>query len=65
MRDQIKRNQMMEDNPTLLDDYEARSEMSQPLDEILAMRQQDPKQMKPGQETGVVNSAFTNNKFFR
>ena len=52
---------MMADNPTLMDDFEAHSEASQPLDEILAMRGLDPKQMKPGQEAMAVNSAFTNN----
>ena len=34
---------MLADNPTLLDDFEAQSEASQPLDEILAIRGVDPK----------------------
>lgn len=65
MRDQNAKNQMKLDNPTLMEEYDRYSEASAPLDEILNMRAQDPKQMKAGQESGLVNSAFTNNKFFR
>jgi len=35
------------------------------LDEIIAIRANDPRQMKPGQETTLVNSVFKNDKFFR
>ena len=38
MRDQMKKNQMMADNPTLMDDYEKHSEISEPIETIMAAR---------------------------
>ena len=65
MRDQIKQNQKLKSNPTLLDDYEANSEVTQPLDKILAMRGVDNEQIEPGKVSSPDNSAFINEKFFR
>ena len=54
MEDQIRKNQLMaERGDSLMDDYDKTSEVSQPLDEILAIRAADPKHMKPGQESKV------------
>lgn len=50
---------------TLVEEFDRFSEASQPLDEIIAIRATDPRQMKPGQETQLENNAFKNNKFFR
>ena len=50
---------------SLLDDYERFSDASQPLEEILAIRANDPKLMKPGAETKTTNNAFVNTKFYR
>lgn len=42
------------------------SDASQPIDQIIAIRANDPKLMKEGQETQIAtNDAFTNEKFFR
>lgn len=38
MRDQMKKNQMKMDNPTLMEEFETHSAASMPLDEILNMR---------------------------
>lgn len=66
MEEQIKKNQFAaEHGDTILDEFEKYSEASQPLDEILAIRANDPKLMKPGQSTSLVNNAFMNTKFFR
>ena len=66
MQDKIRQNQMAaERGDTLLDEYERFSEVSQPLDEIIASRNADPKQMKPGQESKLTNAALMNKKFFR
>ena len=49
----------------MAEEYEKVSNASQPLDEIIAIRAQDPKVMKPGQETQLNNNAFSNKNFFR
>jgi hypothetical protein len=49
MADQIAKNQMIKENGgAMVEDFERHSEVSQPLDEILAIRANDPKQMKLG-----------------
>lgn len=52
MEEQIERNKLAEAG--LLDDFEQMSEASQPIDAIIAIRVNDPKRMKEGQETEML-----------
>lgn len=66
MADQIEKNRLADAG--LLDDFEKMSDMSQPIDAIIAIRTNDPKKMKEGQETKLNmldTKAFGNDKFFR
>lgn len=62
MHEQLRQRQA---GDTLLDDFERVSDGSNAIDDIIAIRANDPRKMKPGQESGDVCSAFTNPKFFR
>ena len=68
MEEQIRRNaELAERGMSLHDEFDNFSEVSQPVDEILRVRAQDPRTMKPGQESKDVAgpNAFFNKNLFR
>lgn len=66
MEEQIAKNAELEARGmTLQDEFDGMSEASQPIDNILKVRAQDPRLMKPDKATkDVAGPAFANQKHF-